>query len=98
MKNNKLFKYIITLDILKDALKDAFKLASTTGVWKWAATALLILGFGLFSAGIAAAWYIQIAGGLIWLSAGIRMKDMPIIVTNAAMIVVGVVGKFLLNG
>ena len=98
MKNNKLLKYIITLDILKDALKDAFKLASTTGVWKWAATALLILGFGLFSAGIAAAWYIQIAGGLIWLSAGIRMKDMPIIVTNAAMIVVGVVGKFLLNG
>jgi hypothetical protein len=98
MKNNKLLKYIITLDILKDALKDAFKLASTTGVWKWAATALLILGFGLFSAGIAAAWYIQIAGGLIWLSAGIRMKDKPIIVTNAAMIVVGVVGKFLLNG
>ena len=94
MKYNKLLKYTITLDILKDALK----LASTTGVWKWAATALLILGFGLFSAGIAAAWYIQIAGGLIWLSAGIRMKDTPIIVTNAAMIIVGVVGKFLLNG
>lgn len=94
MKYNKLLKYTITLDILKDALK----LASTVSAFKWAATALLILGFGLFSAGVAAAWYIHILGGLIWLIAGIRMKDNPIIITNAAMIVVGAVGKFLLNG
>ena len=94
MKYDKLLKYKITLDVLKDALK----LASTTEALKWGATALLILGFGLFSAGITAGWYIQIVGGLIWLSAGIRMKDKPIIITNAAMIVVGIVGKFVLNG
>jgi hypothetical protein len=67
-----------------------------TGVLKWAATAFLILGFGLFSAGVAVGWYLQILGGLIWLIAGIRMKDKPIIITNGAIIAVGIIGKFLL--
>lgn len=67
-----------------------------TGVLKWAATAFLILGFGLFSAGVAVGWYLQILGGLIWLIAGIRMKDNPIIITNGAIIAVGIIGKFLL--
>jgi hypothetical protein len=67
-----------------------------TGVLKWAATAFLILGFGLFSAGVAVGWYLQILGGLIWLTAGIRMKDKPIIITNGAIIAVGIIGKFLL--
>ena len=60
------------------------------------ATAFLILGFGLFSAGIAVGWYIQILGGLLWLIAGIRMKDKPIIITNGAMTAVGIIGKFFL--
>lgn len=67
-----------------------------TGVLKWMATAFLILGFGLFSAGIAVGWYIQILGGLLWLIAGIRMKDKPIIITNGAMTAVGIIGKFFL--
>jgi hypothetical protein len=65
-------------------------------VLKWAATALLIIGFGLFSAGFSPGWYIQILGGLLWLGAGILMRDKPIICTNAAMTVVGIIGKFLL--
>ena len=67
-----------------------------TSVLKWMATAILICGFGLFSAGIAVGWYLQILGGLLWLVAGIRMKDMPIIFTNGAMTAVGIIGKFLL--
>lgn len=67
-----------------------------TGILKWTATAFLILGFGLFSAGVAVGWYLQIIGGLIWLTAGIRMKDKPIIITNGAMTAVGIIGKFLL--
>jgi lipid-A-disaccharide synthase-like uncharacterized protein len=67
-----------------------------TGVLKWMATAILILGFGLFSAGVAIGWYLQILGGLIWLIAGIRMKDTPLIITNAAMAAVGIIGKFFL--
>ena len=67
-----------------------------TGVLKWTATAFLIFGFGLFSAGVGVGWYLQILGGLIWLAAGIRMKDKPIIITNGAMTAVGIIGKFLL--
>ena len=67
-----------------------------TSVLKWTATAFLILGFGLFSGGVAVGWYIQILGGLIWLTAGIRMKDKPLIITNGAMTAVGIIGKFLL--
>jgi len=67
-----------------------------TDILKWTATAFLILGFGLFSAGVAVGWYLQITGGLLWLAAGIKMKDKPIIFTNGAMTAVGIIGKFLL--
>lgn len=67
-----------------------------TGILKWAATAFLILGFGLFSAGVAIGWYFQIIGGLIWLTAGIRMKDKPLIITNLACTAAGIIGKYLL--
>ena len=46
---------------------------------KWVATATLIIGFGFFSAGYGFGWYLQILGGLIWMVAGIMMKDRPII-------------------
>ena len=63
---------------------------------KWTATVLLIIGFGLFSSGISYGWWIQICGGILWLAAGILMKDKPIVCTNAAMTLVGVIGKFFL--
>lgn len=60
---------------------------------KWVATVTLIVGFGFFSAGYAFGWYLQILGGIIWLGAGVVMKDKPIIATNALMTAVGIIGK-----
>ena len=60
---------------------------------KWVATATLIIGFGLFSAGIELGWYFQITGGILWLSAAIWMRDKPLIWTNGAMTAVGIIGK-----
>ena len=60
---------------------------------KWAATVALIIGFGLFSAGIDFGWYIQIGGGIIWLTAAVIMKDKPLIWTNGAMTTVGIIGR-----
>ena len=62
---------------------------------KWAATVALIIGFGLFSAGIDFGWYIQIGGGIAWLTAAVVMKDNPLIWTNGAMTTVGIIGKLL---
>ena len=62
---------------------------------KWVATATLIIGFGLFSAKIEWGWYLQIVGGFLWLVAGIKMKDKPIIATNALMSTVGIIGRLL---
>ena len=64
---------------------------------KWIATALLIVGFGLFSAGNGFGWYIQIGGGVLWTMAALRMNDKPLLITNVVMITVGVIGKFLGN-
>jgi len=64
-----------------------------TNTLKWVATVTLIIGFGLFSAGVPEGWYLQILGGIIWLMAGIRMKDKPIIFTNGAMTTVGIIGR-----
>ena len=61
---------------------------------KWVATATLILGFGLFSAGIEFGWYLQITGGILWLTAAVIIKDKPLMATNGAMTVVGIIGKF----
>lgn len=63
--------------------------------YKWFATSLLILGFGLFSAGIEYGWYIQITGGVFWLVAAVVMKDKPLIATNGFMTAAGVLGKIL---
>jgi hypothetical protein len=62
-------------------------------VLKWVATATLIIGFGLMSAGIGEGWYLQITGGIIWLTAAAMMKDKPLIITNSAMTIVGIIGK-----
>ena len=62
---------------------------------KWVATATLIIGFGLFSAGYELGWYFQITGGILWLSAAIWMRDKPLIWTNGAMTAVGIIGKLL---
>jgi hypothetical protein len=60
---------------------------------KWAATVALIIGFGLFSAGIDFGWYIQIFGGFMWLGAALYMRDKPLIWTNGAMTAVGIIGR-----
>jgi alpha-D-ribose 1-methylphosphonate 5-phosphate C-P lyase len=62
-------------------------------ILKWVATATLIVGFGLFSAGIEFGWYLQITGGIIWLTAAVIMKDKALMVTNGAMTMVGIIGK-----
>ena len=54
---------------------------------------MLIIGFGLFSAGIDFGWYIQISGGVVWLAAAIVMKDKPLIATNGIMTTAGIIGK-----
>jgi hypothetical protein len=62
---------------------------------KWFATTLLIIGFGLFSAGVDFGWYIQIAGGIVWLGAAVYMQDKPLIATNGVMTTVGIIGRIL---
>jgi len=64
-------------------------------VLKWVATVTLIVGFGLMSAGITEGWYLQIGGGILWLSAALILKDKALIVTNGAMTAVGIIGKLL---
>jgi hypothetical protein len=59
---------------------------------KWTATGLLIVGFGLVSAGFYDAIYIQLAGGALWLTASLIMRDVPLIVTNGVMTLAGVLG------
>lgn len=62
-------------------------------ILKWVATVTLIIGFGLMSAGITEGWYIQITGGILWLTAALIIKDKALIVTNGAMTTVGIIGK-----
>ena len=64
-------------------------------ILKWVATVTLIIGFGLMSAGITEGWYLQITGGIIWLTAAVMMKDKALMVTNGAMTTVGIIGKLL---
>ena len=66
-------------------------------ILKWTATAALVVGFGLFSAGVDFGWYIQIGGGVLWTMAALRMNDKPLLITNVVMITVGIIGKFLGN-
>ena len=62
-------------------------------ILKWVATVTLIVGFGLMSAGITEGWYLQITGGILWLTAALILKDKALIVTNGAMTTVGIIGK-----
>jgi hypothetical protein len=59
---------------------------------KWTATGLLIVGFGLVSAGFYTAIYIQLLGGVLWFTASCVMRDTPLIVTNGVMTLAGVAG------
>lgn len=59
---------------------------------KWSATALLIVGFGGVAAGFNDFIFIQLSGGVLWLTAALYMRDRPLIVTNAVMTAAGVLG------
>jgi hypothetical protein len=59
---------------------------------KWTATACLIVGFGLVSAGLADFIYLQLFGGVLWLTASVIMRDVPLIATNGIMTLAGVAG------
>jgi len=59
---------------------------------KWTATTLLIVGFGLVTAGYFPGVIFQFSGGMLWLIAAIIMKDKPLITTNAIMTIAGVIG------
>ena len=63
---------------------------------KWVATATLIIGFGLFSAGIEQGFWLQITGGILWLVAGYFMKDKPIMCVNLCMTLAGLIGRFVI--
>ena len=61
-------------------------------VLKWSATAALILGFGAVSAGFYDWIYLQLAGGAMWFTASVIMRDVPLIVTNGVMTAAGTLG------
>lgn len=59
---------------------------------KWTATACLIVGFGMVSAGFFSFIYLQLFGGVLWLLAAAWMRDVPLIVTNGVMTLAGILG------
>jgi len=59
---------------------------------KWLATACLIVGFGAVSAGFYEFIYLQLAGGVMWFTASVIMRDVPLMVTNGVMTAAGVLG------
>ena len=61
-------------------------------VLKWTATACLIVGFGLVSAGQFDFIFLQLFGGVLWLTAAVIMRDVPLIVTNGVMTAAGIAG------
>ena len=61
-------------------------------VIKWTATAALILGFGAVSAGFYDFIYLQLAGGAMWFTASVIMRDVPLMVTNGVMTAAGTLG------
>lgn len=63
---------------------------------KWSATYILIIGTGVNSLGIYPLGPIILAvGGFVWMICAIIMKEMPLIVTNFVMTLVGIIGIFL---
>lgn len=62
-------------------------------IFKWSATALLIIGFGLASYDVYPTGpIIQLAGGALWLVVSIRWREPALIVTNSVMTAVGIIG------
>ena len=61
-------------------------------VLKWTATACLIAGFGAVSAGFYDFIFLQLFGGVLWLTASLIMRDTPLIVTNGVMTLSGIAG------
>ena len=61
-------------------------------VLKWTATACLIVGFGLVSAGVYEFILLQLLGGALWFTASLIMRDTPLIVTNGVMTLSGILG------
>jgi hypothetical protein len=59
---------------------------------KWIATACLIVGFGMVSAGHMDFLYLQLAGGALWFTASVIMRDIPLMVTNGVMTAAGLLG------
>lgn len=59
---------------------------------KWGATATLIVSVALNGLGIYPLGpLVQIVGGLLWTVASVRMNDVPLIVTNSVMTLVGII-------
>jgi hypothetical protein len=60
---------------------------------EWTATAILIVGTAVNSLGLYP-WgpMILIFGGLIWLVVAVYWRSTPLIVTNAVMLLTGIVG------
>lgn len=66
---------------------------SDHAVWKWSATACLIVGTMINSLGIyPGGALLLILGALLWLVVATLWKDMALITTNAIMALVGIVG------
>ena len=61
-------------------------------VLKWTATACLIVGFGLVSAGVYEFILLQLLGGALWFTASVIMRDVPLMVTNGVMTAAGMLG------
>ena len=63
---------------------------------KWLATTIVILGSFINALGYQPGGVIiLIVGALLWLWMGIRWKEMSMIVTNVAVIIVSVVGMII---
>lgn len=62
-------------------------------VLKWLATVILVIGSGINSLGYYPAGpLILLAGGVIWLVVSIRWRETALIVTNAVMSAVSMIG------
>ena len=60
---------------------------------KWSGTTVLIIGTGINGLNIyPMGAMILTVGGWIWLTAAIRARDMPLIVTNVVMSLTGLAG------
>lgn len=64
----------------------------TIDIVKWLATATLIVSVALNGLGIYPAGpLVQIVGGVLWTTASIKMKDLPLMTTNIVMTSIGII-------